>query len=266
MIVWAVALAALAAVVFLGPAPAGPLRRLAVSAQTKPPRRLLPVRWPVLWVFGLLVAIAVVPALTVWLLSGAVASATVWFLLRAHLARRRERASAAECARSARILAGLLASGQIPTSALREAAMECPVLAPAAEASALGADVGEQLLRTAAEPGRGALRPVAAAWRLSERSGAPVAQILARVAENLRRQQQLAAVVDAELAAARTSGHIMAALPFLAIGLGFAVGVNSLDFLAREPLGQVLALVGVVLTAAGVLWIDALSRPKRGRR
>lgn len=57
----------------------------------------------------------------------------------------------------------------------------------------------------------------------------------------------------------------MAALPFLAVGLGFAVGVNSLRFLTGDPLGRVLLVVGVSMTAAGVLWIDALARPRRKR-
>ena len=84
--------------------------------------------------------------------------------------------------------------------------------------------------------------------------------MLARVADNLRRQRQLDAVVATELAAARASGHIMAALPLLAVGLGLAAGVNTVDYLLREPAGQALVLAGVALTSAGVLWVDRLAR------
>ena len=150
--------------------------------------------------------------------------------------------AAEECARAARILASLLRAGQIPTAALREAAADCPVLEPAAAAAAIGADVPRTLEAAASRPGQDGMRSVAAAWRVSERSGAPVAECLARVAENLRRQRQLQAVVEAELAAARASGRIMAALPFLAAGLGFAAGVT--------------------LTASGVLWIDRLAQSR----
>jgi Flp pilus assembly protein TadB len=36
------------------------------------------------------------------------------------------------------------------------------------------------------------------------------------------------------------------------------------DFLLGQPLGGFLVLVGTVLTAVGVLWIDRLARPTRG--
>ena len=83
--------------------------------------------------------------------------------------------------------------------------------------------------------------------------------MLARVAADLRRRQQLRAVVDSELAAARATGQIMAVLPFAAIGLGFAAGTNPVAFLVGGVPGQLLLLAGVLLTAAGVLWIDKLA-------
>ena len=66
-----------------------------------------------------------------------------------------------------------------------------------------------------------------------------MADVLAQVAGNLRRQRQLHSVIDAELAAARTSGHIMAALPFLAVGLGYLAGADPVAFLFGGVLGQI---------------------------
>ena len=62
----------------------------------------------------------------------------------------------------------------------------------------------------------------------------------------------------------------MATLPFLALGLGLVSGVNTLEYLLTEPLGQWLVLAGVALTSAGVIWVDRLARTgarqARGRR
>lgn len=266
----AAVLAGLAAVLLLGPAPEARLRGLArpdsPGRRKRTGRGRAAVAGAAAFATVGVSVLSGLPGLSLWLASGGIAGATLWFLVAGQLRRRRERAAALESARAARVLAGLLASGQIPTRALAEAATECTLLAPAAASAALGADVGAELDRSSTRPGQAAFGALAAAWRLSERSGAPVAQILGRVAEQLRQQQRLNALIDAELAAARTSGHIMATLPFLAIALGAAVGVNSPGFLLHDPLGRVLLLIGVALTAAGVLWIDALARPKRRRR
>ncbi|NHB85424.1 hypothetical protein G7085_14535 [Tessaracoccus sp. HDW20] len=86
---------------------------------------------------------------------------------------------------------------------------------------------------------------------MSERVGAPVADVLAGVSEAMRAEQRVSAVVEAELSAARTSGHIMAVLPFLAVGLGYSVGVDPLAFLTGGPLGQVLVSAGWVSPRVG---------------
>lgn len=195
-----------------------------------------------------------------WAISAAVASGTLtWIGLtrwRARVAAKR----AKEVASAARLLSSLLRSGQIPTASLREAAADFPVLHQAAAASEMGAEVAPVLERTAKAPGAEGLMTVAAAWRVSERSGAPVAGVLQRVADSLRLEQQIAEVVETELAAARASGHIMAVLPFGAVGLGFFAGVNPLEFLFGEVLGQWLSTAAVVLVAVGVVWIERLAR------
>lgn len=257
--VTAALLAALAAGVAIGPAPGPALVRVGPKQVRSRSASKIP-RWAPL----ALVPIAVLPALlgirtTLWLATAAVALGTVGWLVAGQRRRRRARLAAQECADGARILASLLRSGQIPTAALSEAAKECPQFQPAAAASALGADVSSVMRDRSTQPGCEGLGAVAAAWSVSERSGAPVAQVLARVAADLRRRQQLRAVVDSELAAARATGQIMAVLPFAAIGLGFAAGTNPVAFLVGGVPGQLLLLAGVLLTAAGVLWIDKLA-------
>ena len=48
-------------------------------------------------------------------------------------------------------------------------------------------------------------------------------------------------------------------LPFGALLLGSFVGANPLGFLLEHPLGMVLALAGVSLAAAGVVWTEKLA-------
>ena len=261
----AAALAGLAAVLLLGPAPARSLGRLRVAPPGRVRRRR---RWPV--VVGVGVAVAVVGAgwgvrALGWAVTFVVAGATVAWLTAAHRGAAREHRTAGECAEAASLLASLLRSGQIPSQALATAAEDCAVLVTAAAAARLGGDVAAEFAVASARPGCAGLGRIGAAWRVCQRSGAPIAPVLTLVADALRRERQVGAMVEAELAAARMSGRIMAALPFAAVGLGFAAGVDPVDFLLGQPLGGLLVLIGTVLTAVGVLWIDRLARPQRGR-
>lgn len=237
------------------------LRRLQPS---KPPRQRRMSPWAGLVA---LVGIGVLGVLGFrvvgWLaVTGIVFGTAGWLIL---VGRRRglEARRATECASAARLLSSLLRAGQIPSAALAEAAEDAPVLAAAAAAARLGADVGAELARAASVPGQSGMLAVAAAWQVSERSGAPVAGVLGEVSQDLRRERQLRSVVDAELAAVRTSGHIMAALPFFAVALGFLAGADPLSFLFGDTLGQVLVLTAATLTAVGVLWIDRLARGRK---
>lgn len=195
-----------------------------------------------------------------WVGAGCVVAATALWLIRSSRANSLQIRERSDTARAARTLALLLQAGQIPTHALEDAATDCPVLAPAALTGRLGGDVGMALSASGAHPGRAGLTRVSAAWRVSERTGAPIAVVLARVAENLRHERHLAGVVAAELAAARASGRIMALLPFVAIAVGTLVGANPVAFLLGSWLGEVALIAGVVLAACGVVWTERISR------
>ena len=242
-------------------APGVGLRRLQSMSKT-PRHRALRATPPVL--VGLAAAGVVLvgggPAVLGWAITAGVAGATVCWLVLRRVAARQARERAFEVAESARLLSSLLATGQIPTEALRETAKDFPVLAPAAAAAKLGGDVPAALRSSAGTEGSEGLRTVAAAWQVSSRSGAPVAGVLQGVAEALRQERRVAEIVETELATARTSGQIMAALPFAAVALGFFAGTNSLEFLFGAGLGQWLCAVAVLLTAVGLVWIERLAK------
>ena len=252
----AAVMAALA--VLLGLSPSGPQRLRRLDASDLTPHRRGGRRRSALTVTAVVTAVV-----GTWMVPGLaavfVASGTIGWIARSRRRRRRAARAVEDVAEGATLLAALLRTGQVPSIALREAAHDCEALEFAAAVSALGGDVGNALAQSSTEPGRSQLAAVAAAWTLGGRSGAPTAELLAGVAENLRHRQALGSLVESELAAARASGHIMAALPFLGLGLGAVVGADPLSFLLHDPGGSWAILIAVGLTSIGVLWIERLA-------
>ena len=202
-----------------------------------------------------------------WVVAGGVVAGTALWVLARMREDRRHAAEKVGTARATRTLALLLQAGAIPTHALENAASDCPILASAALTGRLGGDIAAALDEAGRVPGRQGLGRAAAAWRVSELTGAPVAAVLTRVAENLRKERHLAGVVAAELATARASGRIMALLPFVAVAVGMLVGADPLSFLFGSWAGQVMFVAGTVLAAIGVVWTERIARPgARGRR
>lgn len=255
-----------ATLLLVGRPPGAALRRLDVERRRDDNRVAPRPRWmlPLVWIGGFLgVWVALGARGAGWLVIVTIVAGTVAHLVRGWRRRRAAVRRARETAQAARLLAGLLGSGQLPVAALAEAAVESPALRGAAMAARLGADVPLALRSAASRPGQEGLATVAAAWQVSTRSGAPIADVLAGVAEALRAEERLQSTIDAELAAARSSGRIMAGLPLGAAGLGLLVGVDSLGFLLGGGWGQVALGLGVALTAVGVVWIDRLALPRR---
>lgn len=195
-----------------------------------------------------------------WVIAVAVISGSATWLHSERVKWRQRAALAEQIADAAGALAALLNSGIIPSQAIREAAQDYPVLATAAAAAEVGADVPGTLRRQAQHPGAAGCAKIAAAWQVCERSGAPIADVLLRVAQSLREQKQLSQSVQTELSAARTSGHIMALLPLGSVALGFFAGVNSVEFLIFDSLGQWLVAGAVLLVFVGVWWIERLAK------
>lgn len=249
---------ALAAAVLVGHPPARALRRL---------ERAIPRRGSLRTVVMVSVGGAAVliwalggPRLAGWVLLAGMVTATAAWVIRGTRTDRRVTRERTETARAARTLALLLQAGQLPARALQDAADDCPVLAPAAVTGRLGGDVGQALADAGRAAGHDGLLRVSAAWRVSEATGAPIAPVLAGVAETLREERHLAGVVAAELAAARASGRIMAVLPFVAIALGTLIGAEPLAFLFGSWSGELALIAGVGLAAGGVVWTEKIAR------
>ncbi len=178
-------------------------------------------------------------------------------------ARRRERAATwtrRQVVELCDALQGELAAGQPADLALAHAAAEWPAVAPAARAAATGGDVPGTLRGLAGAPGADMLRVVAAAWQVAHRTGHGLAEVLGRVAEDLRAAEQTRRVVTGELASARATARLLAVLPLFALALGAAAGARPWEFLLGHPVGLACLTAGLTCGYAGLAWIEGLAR------
>jgi len=170
----------------------------------------------------------------------------------------------ADVAQASTVLVSYLRVGQVPSAALAIAAADCQVLRKGHQAWALGGDVVAVWRQQARRAGHSGLLELARAWQVAVETGAPMSATLDQVAASLAADQALTRVVNSELAAARATGKVMAALPACGVGIGYLLGGDPARWLLAGPSGWACLLAGVLLACAGVLWIEALARQTSG--
>jgi tight adherence protein B len=217
---------------------------------------------PALTTGGLVVAAAVPLALVVppvLPVVGVVVALGGRELWRARSRRRGAERTAAGVLEACELVAVEVAAGQPPGAALRHACGAWPPLRDAAEAAELGGDVPATLRRLAQQPGAGQLRLVAAGWQVAHRSGGGLADALGRVATSLRADRSTRRVVGGELASARATARLVAALPGFAMLVSASSGGGAWAFVVGNPLGWACLLLGLVLGLAGLWWIERIA-------
>ncbi|WP_028478147.1 type II secretion system F family protein [Nocardia sp. CNY236] len=125
--------------------------------------------------------------------------------------------------------------------------------------SRLGGSVAEGLLRPDSSVATELAR-VAGAWKVAERHGLALAELLAAARIDLAGRIRLHNRATAALAGARATGTVLACLPCVGIALGHLMGAAPLYVLFGSAVGTVLLPLGAGLACAGLLWTDAITR------
>jgi tight adherence protein B len=182
---------------------------------------------------------------------------------------RRAAAGPLEVARAVEQLATVISSGAGVRQAWEAVARTLPAgdLRDLARASAAGADprraAGGRL------QGSEMVGSLGAALAVCERTGAPTAGMLQHLAEALRDLHDASQARRSAFAGPRSTARILLVLPLAGLGLGMLLGGDPLRLLLASPAGNLLGIVGVVLTAAGWWWMHRMIRradPPRGHR
>jgi tight adherence protein B len=163
-----------------------------------------------------------------------------------------------------RALSAELASGLPPAAAFRmvggdpasAAGLRRRLLA-AAGADSLGGDPAD-VLRAGSTPGSPAAA-LAAAWSICRRSGTSLAAPAHRIAESAAAELRVEREAETALASARSSSHLLAALPMAGVLLGQLSGSESLRVLFTTGPGQLCLMCGAALDLAGLAWLDRLA-------
>ena len=193
----------------------------------------------------------------------------------ARVTRTREEGGAAAPAETVLRLAVLLQAGVAPARAWSHLA-EAGEPAAGRVTAALGdgaslpdaiARAGEPVIpgrrRAATRREPDAWPEVAAAWRVATTVGAPLAESLRGLAGALRDAQEALDDVRVALAEPAGTARLMGWLPLVAVGLGAALGFDTLGVLVGQPLGLACLAGGAALLLASRRWTAALVRRAR---
>ncbi|HCN39644.1 type II secretion system F family protein [Rothia sp. (in: high G+C Gram-positive bacteria)] len=101
---------------------------------------------------------------------------------------------------------------------------------------------------------------LAACWQVSERTGAPLAEVLERFARYLENDIDLLQMREAAMGGPKATGRILSWLPLLGLGLGLVMGADPLGVLFGSVLGALICCVGLALALVGSRWTARLIR------
>lgn len=156
--------------------------------------------------------------------------------------------------------AHLLKVGMTPQAVMATLCRQNEALAPISRAISLGEEPGRVIAtHSAGLPGPAAevLTGMAAVWTVSERSGAPAAEMILRYAAAQRDALDAERERRIAMAGPKSTVRVLSWLPLIGIGLGLLIGVEPAQLATGLP-GQLSLGGGVVLYALGRWWMRTM--------
>lgn len=134
-----------------------------------------------------------------------------------------------------------------------------------AERTGRGMPVADAIVASAAGAGEhAAWSMLATAWFVATEAGASLARCLVDIAAALRDLGRVEREVAAVLSGPRATTRLVLVLPFVSLGSGLLLGLDTVQVLVSTPAGWVCAGAGLTLVLIGRAWSHWLLR--RGRR
>ncbi len=122
------------------------------------------------------------------------------------------------------------------------------------------AEIGRRTPQLPDNPLAQAAARLRSGWLLTRRHGLAFTPLIDALAADLSEQIAADAERAGQVAGPQMSGYVMAVLPLLGLALGVGMGADPFRVLLLTPVGNILLLVGVLLTCAGLLWSARIVR------
>lgn len=169
-----------------------------------------------------------------------------------------EAEQARSVAAASALRAAALLSGGVPSARVWRVLGEEPGAPPELAAIAAAIAAGQSSEQALARVGGQEWRVLAVAWSLAQRSGAPISQMLKRIADALTALERVGDRRSVLLAGPRATIRLVAVLPLVALLFGVILGFDPFAVLL-SPAGVVLGVLGAALLLAGVRWAKLLT-------
>lgn len=206
----------------------------------------------------------------VWALVPILALSLLWVLapppqraqvpVRAHRRGAASRPGTLDIARMVERLAAVISAGSGLRRAWSAVAASLPEGELAALARAVAAGGDPRRVATGHLRSSPTISSLGAAMAVCERTGAPTAGVLQGLAVALRDLHDASLARRTAFAGPRSTARILLVLPLAGLGLGMLLGGDPLRLLASSNAGNLLAGLGLALTALGWWWMRRLIR------
>lgn len=158
--------------------------------------------------------------------------------------------------------AHLLKVGMTPQAVMATLSRQNGDLGPISRAISLGEEPGRAIVtRSTGLPPAAAevMAGMAAVWTVSERSGAPAADMILRYATAQRDALDAERERRIAMAGPRSTVRVLSWLPLIGVGLGVLIGVQPAELISGLP-GQLSIGGGMLLYILGRWWMTAMMR------